>query len=162
MKRTRQTKIITNNNQSKKSEMKTLILITIMLSAGYVNAQDQTVKELKEASLKKIKSPSDTVVKAWKNGGVFNLNINQGSLSNWSAGGDKFSFSLNAAVSLFSHYKKDKHSWDNTLDMSYGFLNTTSLGMRKASDQLDFLSKYGYALNPKLNLTGLFNFRSHH
>ncbi|MEO5967570.1 MAG: DUF3078 domain-containing protein, partial [Ferruginibacter sp.] len=75
-------------------------------------------------------------------------------------GGDKFSFSLNSAVSLFSHYKKDKHSWDNTADLAYGMVSTTSLGSRKSTDRIDLLSKYGYSLTEKLSLTTLFNFRS--
>ncbi|MGB8191788.1 MAG: DUF3078 domain-containing protein, partial [Chitinophagaceae bacterium] len=35
-----------------------------------------------------------------------------------------------------------------------------TLGSRKNDDRIDLLSKYGYALGPKLNLSGLFNFRS--
>ena len=60
-------------------------------------AQDETIKDLKKAAEKSIvKDPKDTTVKIWKKGGLFNLNVNQGSLSNWSAGGEKFSFSLNS------------------------------------------------------------------
>jgi len=62
--------------------------------------------------------------------------------------------------SLFAFYKKQKHSWDNTFDFNIGYVNTTSLGSRKNDDRFDLLSKYGYALNPKLNLSGLFNLRS--
>jgi len=78
--------------------MKPIILCiaaSIILSAS-VKAQDATVKDLKNQAAKTIaKDPKDTTVKKWKLGGIFNLNVNQGSLSNWSAGGDKFSFSLN-------------------------------------------------------------------
>ena len=63
-------------------------------------------------------------------------------------------------LSLFAFYKKDKHSWDNTFDFNLGYVKTTSLGSRKNDDRIDFLSKYGYALNSKLNVAGLFNFRS--
>jgi hypothetical protein len=91
---------------------------------------------------------------------LFNLTINQGSLSNWSAGGDKFSFSLNSFLNLYAFYKKEKHSWDNSLDLAYGMVKTTSLGMRKASDRIDLTSKYGYGLNKKLNLALLSNLRS--
>ncbi|MGZ8551612.1 MAG: DUF3078 domain-containing protein, partial [Chitinophagaceae bacterium] len=55
---------------------------------------------------------------------------------------------------------KDKRSWDNTFDFNLGYVKTTSLGNRKNDDRFDLLSKYGYALNPKLNVAGLFNFRS--
>ncbi|MBN8673138.1 MAG: DUF3078 domain-containing protein [Chitinophagales bacterium] len=124
-------------------------------------AQDETVKSLKTESAKSIKKdPADTSNKRWKKGGLYSLNVSQGSLSNWAAGGDNFSLSVNSLLSLFAFYKKDKHSWDNTFDFNLGYVNTTSLGSRKNDDRFDFLSKYGYALNPKLNVSGLFNLRS--
>ncbi len=124
-------------------------------------AQDETVKSLKTESAKSIKKdPADTSTKRWKKGGLYSLNVSQGSLSNWAAGGDNFSLSVNSLLSLFAFYKNDKHSWDNTFDFNLGYVNTTSLGNRKNDDRFDFLSKYGYALNPKLNVSGLFNLRS--
>lgn len=124
-------------------------------------AQDGTVQDLKKESEKSIKKdPKDTTTRTWKTGGLFNLNINQGSLSNWAAGGDKFSFSLNAYLNLYAFYKKNKHSWDNNLDLAYGIVNTTSLGSRKASDRIDFMSKYGYAISKKWNASALLNLRT--
>ncbi|HQW84191.1 MAG TPA: DUF3078 domain-containing protein [Ferruginibacter sp.] len=135
--------------------------ILFIFITGLCMAQDPTVKGLKDEAAKTIKKdPADTIHKTWKLGGLFNLNINQGTLSNWSAGGDKFSFSLNAYLNVFAYYKKDKHSWDNNLDLAYGIVNTTSLGSRKASDRIDLLSKYGYAIAPKWNVATLFNLRT--
>ncbi|HPH84621.1 MAG TPA: DUF3078 domain-containing protein [Ferruginibacter sp.] len=140
---------------------KILIPGLLLFMASTTNAQDATVVDLKKASDKTIKKDAnDTIPKTWKVGGVFNLNINQGSLSNWSAGGDKFSFSLNAYTNLYAYYKKGKHSWDNVLDLAYGIVNTTSLGNRKASDRIDLLSKYGHAISPHWNVAALVNFRS--
>lgn len=137
-----------------------ITLLAFLLSLNSI-AQDGTVKDLKKESEKSIKKdPNDTTVKTWKTGGLFNLNINQGSLSNWAAGGDKFSFSLNAYLNLYAFYKKNKHSWDNSLDLAYGLVNTTSLGSRKASDRIDFLSKYGYAISKKWNASALLNLRT--
>ena len=142
--------------------MKSILLFCLSLLAyTTINAQDGTVKDLKKDSEKTIaKDDKDTTHRAWKTGGIFNLNINEGSLSNWAAGGDKFSFSLNAYVNLYAYYKKNKHSWDNSLDLAYGIVNTTSLGSRKASDRIDLLSKYGYALSKKWNAAFLFNLRT--
>jgi len=124
-------------------------------------AQDPNVKALKADVEKEIKKDDkDTTAQVWKKGGNFMLNVNQSSLSNWSAGGDKFSFSLNAFLSLYAYYKKDKNSWDNKMDLTFGVVQTTSLGRRKSSDRIDYTSKYGYALNKHLNLTTLFNLRS--
>lgn len=142
--------------------MKKICSIILLISiTSYCQAQDPTVKDLKDEASKSIKKdPADTTNKTWKLGGLFNLNINQGTLSNWSAGGDKFSFSLNAYLNVFAFYKKNKHSWDNNLDLAYGIVNTTSLGSRKASDRIDLLSKYGYAIAPKWNVATLFNLRT--
>jgi hypothetical protein len=141
---------------------KVLTIITVLvIFSGSLKAQDPTVQDLKNQAAKSIpKDPKDTAVKKWKTGGLFNLNVNQGSLSNWSAGGDKFSFSVNAYLNVFAFYKKNKHSWDNNLDLAYGIVNTTSLGSRKASDRIDLLSKYGYAISKKWNVATLFNLRS--
>ena len=142
--------------------MKKLTLVMFLcIIAINIYAQDETVKDLKKASEKGItKDPNDTIPKIWKVGGQYALNVSQGSLSNWAAGGDEFSLSLNSVLNLFAFYKKDRHSWDNTFDFNLGYVKTTSLGSRKNDDRFDLLSKYGYALNSKLNVAGMFNFRS--
>ncbi|MFI5186200.1 MAG: DUF3078 domain-containing protein [Chitinophagales bacterium] len=141
--------------------MKKISTIILLLIALYTQAQDKTVNNLKEESQKKIeKDPADTIPKIWKTGGLIGLNLSQTSLSNWAAGGDQFSLSLNAITDLFAFYKKGKSSWDNTFDFEAGYLRTTSLGGRKNDDKLDLLSKYDYAIGPKWNVSGLFNFRS--
>jgi hypothetical protein len=138
-----------------------LIIVTSLIFTVSVKAQDPSVQDLKNEASKPItKDPKDTTVKTWKTGGLFNLNLNEGSLSNWSAGGDKFSFSVNAYLNVFAFYKKNKSSWDNSLDLAYGIVNTTSLGSRKASDRIDLLSKYGYALSKKWNVATLVNLRT--
>ena len=135
-----------------------VLLITISTAAI---AQDQSVKALQAESNKSIsKDAANTSTKKWKKGGLYSINISQGSLSNWAAGGDDFSLSVNSVLSLFAFYKNGKHSWDNTFDFNIGYVNTSSLGSRKNDDRFDLLSKYGHALNAKLNLTTLLNLRS--
>lgn len=142
--------------------MKRVLLIVAMAITVCSNAQENKTKNLEtEVKGKSIqKDASDTTVKTWKRGGIFGVNVSQAALSNWAAGGDDFSLALNMAVNGYAFYKKGKHSWDNTIAFNLGYVNTTSLGSRKNDDRLDFLSKYGYELNKKLNLTTLFNFRT--
>jgi hypothetical protein len=141
--------------------MKPYLFSLFFLLGSAAFAQDQIVAELKkEAEVAIPKDAKDTINKVWKTGGTFSVNINQGSLSNWSAGGDEFSFSLNSFFNAFAFYKKDRQAWDNNLDMAFGIVQTTSLGRRKSSDRFDLTSKYGYSLNKKLNLSSLFNLRS--
>ncbi len=141
--------------------MKLIIAFSILFAPLIVSAQDQTVKALQTESDKTIKKEvNDTSAKKWKKGGLYGINISQGSLNNWAAGGDNFSLSVNSILSLFAFYKNGHHSWDNTFDFNFGYVNTTSLGSRKNDDRFDLLSKYGHAINPKLNLSGLINLRS--
>jgi hypothetical protein len=135
-------------------------LLTVFCVAT-ICAQDKSVQQLKsEASQTITKDPKDTVKKDWKTGGFFNLTFNQAALSNWSAGGDNSALSLDANVNLHAFYLKGKEAWDNTLDLAYGFINTTSLGNRKSDDRIDLLSKYGHDIGKNWYLSALFNFRS--
>jgi hypothetical protein len=106
------------------------------------------------------KDPNDTVKMTWKTGGLMSLTFNQAALSNWSAGGDKSAISLSALGNLYAFYNDGRRSWDNFLNMQYGFSKTTSLGSRKTTDLNDLTSKYGYDLGKKWYLTTLFDFRS--
>jgi len=142
--------------------MKRILIVIVSAFIGLVgSAQDQTVKDLQAEAGKGItKDPNDTIPKKWKTGGLFTLNVAQGTLSNWVGGGDKFSLSGISFLNLYAFYKNGKHVWDNNLDLGYGFVKTTSLGERKSDDRIDLLSKYGYEIAPKWYLSGLFNFRT--
>ena len=140
---------------------KQLALITLLATSAALQAQDKTVEQLKKEANKTItKDAADTIPQIWKVGGIVGLNVSQASLSNWAPGGDEFSLSLNALTSLYAFYKKDRHSWDNTLDFHLGYIKTTSLGSRKNDDRFEVVSKYGYAITSKWYVSALFNFRT--
>lgn len=140
---------------------KTTFILAFIVTAFIASAQDQTVKDLQADADKSIKKdPNDTIPKVWKTGGIFTLNVAQGSLSNWVGGGDKFSLSVISFLNLYAFYKQGKHVWDNNLDLGYGFVKTTSLGNRKSDDRIDLLSKYGYEIAPKWYVSALLNFRT--
>lgn len=139
--------------------MKKLLLIALLFT-GVAKAQDETVMKLRSDAAVSITKDPDTVEQVWKRGGLYNLNLSQGSLTNWASGGDNFSLAVTSILNLYSFYKKDKHSWDNTLDFNFGYVRTSSLGSRKNDDRLDLLSKYGHALSSKWNIAGLVNLRS--
>jgi Protein of unknown function (DUF3078) len=141
--------------------MKNLLVLAFLFYAGFASAQDETIKKLQKEAIRDIKKEiKDTTEWTWKKGGTYNLSLSQGSLSNWAAGGDDFSLSVNTLLSLYAFHQKDKHSWDNTLDLSFGYVRTSSLGSRKNDDRIDLLSKYGYAVSSDWHLTTLFNFRT--
>jgi len=139
------------------------IVICILSVLGFYSAmaQDKSVKEMQtEANRTIAKDPNDTIPKVWKTGGLLRLTFTQGAQSNWSAGGDKSSLGLSSFFNAYAYYKKGKNAWDNTIDLAYGFLNTTSLGSRKSDDRIDILSKYGYDIGKNWYVSGLLNVRS--
>ena len=96
----------------------------------------------------------------WKKGGVGTLNFGQSSFTNWASGGEN-SLSVGALLSLYSNYKNGKTSWDNTLDLAYGMLQTGVAPLRKNEDKIDFSSKYGrYAFYQHWYYSVLVNFKS--
>lgn len=98
-------------------------------------------------------------LKLWKTGGVFTANFSQVSLTNWAAGG-KSSMSGVFLFNTFANYKKDSLSWDNSLDLAYGFLKENDADLIKSSDKIDFNSKLGYSTTKFWYYTVLFNFKS--
>lgn len=142
--------------------MQRWLLFKGLLLSQLAFAQDQTVKKLREeAVLAQIrKNNNDTTQQVWKRGGLFNLNIAQSSLTNWAAGGDKSAFSATGYLNLFAYYQQGKHGWDNSLNLAYGMINTTSLGKRKSDDRLDLVSKYGYKIGRYWYLSSLISLRT--
>jgi hypothetical protein len=140
---------------------KILFSLVAVLCAFCSFSQDQSVQELKnEASRAIQKDPNDSIPRTWKKGALLNFNFNQGSQSNWAAGGDKNSLALSTLFHGFVFYKDGRRSWDNTLDLAYGFVRTTSLGSRKSDDRIDLLSKYGYEVAKSWYVSGLLNVKS--
>jgi hypothetical protein len=134
-----------------------ILMVIFLTTSSNCFAQ---IKGLLADATKKVKKEIIDSGRTWNTGGRFNLNLAQGSQNNWAAGGDDFSFSINSSLGLYAFYRKDRFSWDNTVDMNYGLLNTTTLGTRKNDDRFDLLSKAGYEIEPKLSLAALFNFHS--
>lgn len=98
--------------------------------------------------------------KIWKKGGLISINFSQASFTNWAAGGEN-SLSGIALLNIFANYKKDKNTWDNTLDLAYGLLQSGHGALRKNEDKIDVSSKYGrYAFYNHWYYTALINFKS--
>jgi len=142
--------------------MKGVSLTTVIVFLAFsVFAQDKDVQGLKKDAGREIKKdPNDTIPKIWRTGGLFNLTFNQAALSNWSAGGDKSSLALTSYLNAFAFYKNGRNSWDNTLDLAFGGVSTTSLGRRKSDDKIDLVSKYGYEFAKSWYASLLFNART--
>lgn len=123
---------------------KALIFVVLLTCSFLANAQ--VIKE-------------DTLSN-WKKTFKAGLNLNQASFSsNWKAGGVN-SIGFTAYLNYKANYKKDIHSWDNEIDLSYGMVNNAGQGYRKTLDRIFLDSKYGRALNKKWDLSASVNLQS--
>jgi hypothetical protein len=141
---------------------KSLLFVLILMGAQAASAQNVAVAKLRSETSRTIKKDNDTSYFNWKQGGMYNFNLSQSSLSNWAAGGDNFNMAINSYFNYFAYFQKPRQSWDNNLDLNLGFVQSTSLGGRKNDDRVDIISKYGYRIDTTgmWYLSGLFNFRS--
>ena len=96
----------------------------------------------------------------WRKHLTIGLNLNQASFSsNWKAGGVN-SVGFNGLFNYKANYKKDRNSWDNEIDLAYGFVNNEGQGNRKTLDRIFLDTKYGYAINSKWDLFASLSFLS--
>ena len=143
--------------------MRVLVMVLMaFVSFGCIHAQELQLNRMRNETSRTIKKEADTSKWNWKTGGLLSMSLAQGSLSNWAAGGDNFSLTVNGYFNYFFFYRKDRHTWDNNIDINLGYVQSTSLGSRKNDDRFDYLSKYGYKMDTtgRIYLSTLFNFRS--
>lgn len=139
--------------------MKRLIMAAGVLLSLAGQAQDADIKSIQQTGTRDL--ADDTAHKSgWRKGLNMTLGIAQGNTSNWAAGGEQSSFTINTYINMFALLKEGKHRWINNLDLFYALMNTTSQGMRKNDDRIDFFSKYSYLIKKKWGLGAVLNFRS--
>lgn len=122
-----------------------LIILGLVMSSTISYSQDETAVE-------------DT--SPWKIDLSTGVNFNQAAFSqNWSGGGIN-SVGLNLYLLFKANYKKGRHNWDNTIDMVYGFVNTSGQGFRKTQDLILIDTKYGYDIAKSWQIFGSLTFQS--
>jgi len=140
---------------------KSFLLVALILFTIVSMAQDKSVQDMQAQALRSGKDDtSKKSNKAWKIGGNFSLGLGQGGSRNWAAGAEKFSISAVAVANLYANKKWGKWTWDNTLDLGYAMVNTSSQGVRKNDDKIDLFSKMGRSISKTLSLGGVANFRT--
>jgi hypothetical protein len=139
--------------------MKKIILSFILVSILCLSqAQDRSVKEMQVIGTKAFKSLDSN---GWNKVGTFIFNINQGTLSNWAAGGEQSVLGINWIFNYALNLRSERNTWDNGFDIALGFQNATSFGkFRKIDDRIDITSKYGFQISKKGYLGILTNFNS--
>lgn len=122
----------------------TLLIMFFVCAAGLVTQAQST--------------QPDTLI--WKRKFNLSLNFNQASFSsNWKAGGIN-SLGFNSLFNYKASYKEGKRSWDNELDLAFGFVNNSGQGYRKTVDRLFLDTKYGYELSKNWSVFSSLNLLS--
>jgi len=103
-------------------------------------------------------SEVDTI---WHNGGVGSLQLTNTGYSNYWQGGGINSFSIAGRINLFANMDKEKHNWQNDLDLALGYIRQGNEGdFIKNDDRIELNSKYGFKITDKLLLSTLLGLRT--
>ena len=93
----------------------------------------------------------------WTMRGKLSMNLSQSYFSNWSAGGTSNLTTIGKYTMSFD-YKKNRHGWNNWLDLALGysvFLDTEPL---KTEDKIEYITAYRYELHKHWYFTVLGKF----
>lgn len=125
---------------------RSLLLILLITGIVTVGTNAQTIK---------VDSTSN-----WRKSFKAGLNLNQAAFSsNWKGGGIN-SIGMNMLMNFKANYRKDKSSWDNEIDLQYGFVRNDGQGFRKTLDRIFVDTKYGYGISKNWDLYTSLNFLS--
>lgn len=95
-------------------------------------------------------SPLRSETSFWTKKNAIGLDFNQGTFSNWSAGG--FNSISGIAKGDFSRkYEKGRALWNNELKVRYGLYKQNNEATRKTDDVLSINSTFGYKTSVKSN-----------
>ena len=129
---------------------KALTLTAALVAACFsALAQDDVQKAAAEAAAAFSEAPKteEAVEKPsyWTTFAVFDLGFNQTSLWSWASGGYN-SATLRAGIDANANYARDLATWDNRLQLMYGFLWSADQEnlIQKSADLMQFESRFGY------------------
>lgn len=149
---------------------KTLIVITLALTAAFTALAQEapTAQDAAAAAAQAIsEAPQDAAPAPkpsyWTKSLVIDLGLNQTSLVDWAAGGYN-TVTLNSGLDAKADYAKGLASWNNRLQMQYGFLYSAEKEglLQKSTDRLYLESKFGYNIgkDSKWSYTAALDFRT--
>lgn len=110
-------------------------------------------KKLQKVNLKKVVYPP------WSLFGNGSVGFTQTSLSNWAPGGES-SLALLVMSKYNANYSKDKVKWENNAEIRYGINQTSSRGLEKNDDKIEFQSRFGYSAFKKWYYSAESDFRT--
>ncbi len=142
--------------------------LALLCSPALMMAQDDALQKAMAAATAAIQeSPESKAIEEkpqyWNSSMQFDLGTSNTSLWNWAAGGYN-TLTLNLGVDANANWSKGLVSWNNRLQLKYGFLwsqDKESL-LQKSNDLIKLESRLGYKIfkDSDWNYTASFDFRS--
>lgn len=120
--------------------MKNFILLGLLFISFAVHSQNDTTKN-------------------WKTEGKASLNFSQSYFSNWSAGGEN-SLTAIGKYTMKVDYNKEKHSWNNWIDLAFGYNLIGKSDPMKTEDKIEFISSYNYDIIKNWQFSTVLTFKS--
>jgi hypothetical protein len=119
-------------------------------------------KKVNEALVNKAIAADTSKKGPWKFGGSIAINLNQQNSANWVGANERYALNVGMSADLYGNFVKGNNTWNNTLKMSYAWINSESQGARKTSDFLDLFTKYGRDIskNGKMFIATIGNLRT--
>ena len=141
--------------------------LVLLAAASQTFAQTDIQKAMANAAAAYTNAPEEVAAvekpNYWTNSAEFSLGFNQTGLFKWAAGGYN-TVTLNAGIDGRANYKKDLMSWNNHLQLQYGFLWSADKAnlLQKSNDLMYLESRWAYKTgeNSKWNYSASFDFRS--
>ncbi len=97
--------------------------------------------------------------KYWTTEAITTLSFKQTSLTDWAAGGNG-SAAFGSTLDAKANYAKDKITFNNRLQVAYGFTQTFGVGFQKNADYILLNNGFGYSLGGKFSATLDYSFKS--
>jgi len=95
----------------------------------------------------------------WTAEALTTLSFKQTSLTDWAAGGNG-SADFGSTIDAKANYAKDKITFNNRLQMAYGFTQTFGVGFKKNADYIILNDELGYTLGKGFSGTLGYSFKS--
>jgi len=148
-------------------KIRTISLAVIALTAGFQSFAQTNVQDAAAAAAAALAAAPEAQAEAvkpdyWKKAAIVDLGFTNTTLHSWAAGGYN-TVTLKSAIDASANYAKDLMSWNNRLQLGYGFLYSSDKPiLQKSTDQIYAESKWAYKTGAKshFSYTASFDFRS--
>jgi hypothetical protein len=113
-----------------------LAFVALLFGSFTAQAQELILDKTVAKDVGSLAEKTFDIKEGWTRGTSINLTASQTTLTNWFAGGDRFSLAFNGSIKANVIHKKKKNMFKSNFDGAFGLLKTSSTGtLRKTDDR---------------------------